>query len=68
MNVKIRIKNNKDKLKVKNSIKTQYINIIHTCNKIYMYEICKNTYIVFAIFIIFVSIFKGTDGTLIYLC
>lgn len=35
---------------------------------VYMYEICKNTYIVFAIFIIFVSIFKGTDGTLIYLC
>lgn len=29
MNVKIRIKNNKDKLKVKNSIKIQYINIIH---------------------------------------
>lgn len=38
MNVKTRIKNNKNKLKIKNSIKIQYINMIHTYQQnIYVY-------------------------------
>lgn len=59
MNVKIRIKNNKDKLKVKNSIKTQYINIIHTCNKIYMYICMKfvRIRILFLLFLLFLFLY-----------
>lgn len=57
MNVKTRIKNNKNKLKIKNSIKIQYINMIHTYNKIYM---CINKiykYIVFTTYFYYFYIY-----------